>query len=403
MSDAKDTRTATKEKEQFPQRNAIFDSEERVNPWSWNGDYHVDRRPDGLLEWTLYYRAPPMKRIPQTHDTPEAASAAGVKPDKVAWCEMCHNPGTKRCGDCRMAWYCSGECARIHWTAAGHKAECKRLRQYHAVMANDADAALGWTFEAWFESDRRAKHGHVDNGAVSIEHHRGDATRLVRRLSTAYPGFDFNNQSCTDSHPLVFIAACEPVPWRYEAFMAILSALGVNVLRPFSRDARKTVIEAVVEALGADDQDDRIAASLIDVTPPVVLTGLSVNCFRVSVSMGTDQHRCSILSELLRRYVVSGHGTLESLVRAFGVDSNGMNLTRTCERCRRRVGMPSIAWRNCWLKQRERHDMTLKAIEQLNTSLQRYRSELPIALVSIFDSPFLGAVTSLCALVASFL
>jgi len=351
-----------------------------------------------------------------------AAAAAGAKPplpnpdsdakDRVFTpspgskfgCEMCRRLGIKRCGGCRMAWYCSRECARLHWTTGDHRTDCKRLRQYDAVVHGDREMALGHTFEAWFESERRIKRGHKNSGALSIEYHRGDAERLVRRLSSVYPDFDFNRQSSTGSHPLAYIAASEFVPWRCEAFMAILSAPGVNVLRPFASGSRKTAIEAVVEVLGVEDEDDRIAASLMDVTPPALLTGIPINCFRVGTHTNTDPHRCSILSALLRRYVMSGdgHETLNSLVRAFGVDSNGMDLARVCNRCNFNATAPSNL-RVMWPEQRDRLVATLETLKQLKASLQRYHSELPVVVCSFFDPVFLGASTSLCAITTSYL
>ena len=41
-------------------------------------------------------------------------------------CSFCDKPGAslKRCGNCKLAWYCDEDCQRADWKA-GHKAVCR--------------------------------------------------------------------------------------------------------------------------------------------------------------------------------------------------------------------------------------------------------------------------------------
>ena len=48
----------------------------------------------------------------------------------------------KRCSACRVAWYCSADCARAAW-AAGHKAACRQLAAQRAAENGDESGAGG--------------------------------------------------------------------------------------------------------------------------------------------------------------------------------------------------------------------------------------------------------------------
>ncbi|GBF87466.1 hypothetical protein Rsub_00177 [Raphidocelis subcapitata] len=58
-------------------------------------------------------------------------------------CRVCQAPTTTRCGKCKAISYCSPSCQRQDWNR-GHKYECSRLQNQHAIAAaNKVAAAKG--------------------------------------------------------------------------------------------------------------------------------------------------------------------------------------------------------------------------------------------------------------------
>ena len=52
------------------------------------------------------------------------------------FCALCESRNAnKRCGGCRVRWYCSKECQVLHWKRGGHKRECQALLQSAAERA----------------------------------------------------------------------------------------------------------------------------------------------------------------------------------------------------------------------------------------------------------------------------
>ena len=52
------------------------------------------------------------------------------------FCDLCESRNAnKRCGGCRVRWYCSKECQVLHWKRGGHKRECQALLQSAAEEA----------------------------------------------------------------------------------------------------------------------------------------------------------------------------------------------------------------------------------------------------------------------------
>ena len=52
------------------------------------------------------------------------------------FCALCESRNAKkRCGGCRVRWYCSKECQTLHWKRGGHKRECQALLQSAAEEA----------------------------------------------------------------------------------------------------------------------------------------------------------------------------------------------------------------------------------------------------------------------------
>lgn len=67
--------------------------------------------------------------------TPAAAAASPRR------CGHCGEPGaTKRCGGCKLAFYCSVTCQGAAWKA-GHKQECKRLQEQQQAQQEQEQAA----------------------------------------------------------------------------------------------------------------------------------------------------------------------------------------------------------------------------------------------------------------------
>jgi len=71
---------------------------------------------------------------------------------EVSQCAYCmrksNEPGLpdfKRCGACKLAWYCSAECQRPHWKV--HKAQCKRYQE--AAKENESNKRTFRIFESW--------------------------------------------------------------------------------------------------------------------------------------------------------------------------------------------------------------------------------------------------------------
>ena len=53
-----------------------------------------------------------------------AAESAEADVSPTCFNPSCDNPGTKRCGRCKRAFYCSSDCQVAHWRS-GHKRRCK--------------------------------------------------------------------------------------------------------------------------------------------------------------------------------------------------------------------------------------------------------------------------------------
>ena len=46
----------------------------------------------------------------------------------VNFSALCESRNAKmRCNGCRVRWYCSKECQKLHWKRGGHKQECQAL------------------------------------------------------------------------------------------------------------------------------------------------------------------------------------------------------------------------------------------------------------------------------------
>ena len=52
-------------------------------------------------------------------------------PERV--CHACNGKGLKRCSQCRVVFYCSGDCQKTHWCS--HKKACKKLVKGHKRLA----------------------------------------------------------------------------------------------------------------------------------------------------------------------------------------------------------------------------------------------------------------------------
>ena len=54
----------------------------------------------------------------------------------LRYCEFCESKDAgKRCGGCRMSWYCSTQCQIMDWKQGGHKQKCRALLQSTAEEA----------------------------------------------------------------------------------------------------------------------------------------------------------------------------------------------------------------------------------------------------------------------------
>jgi hypothetical protein len=75
----------------------------------------------GISTWTLHGPNGPVKSLIMNSETGE------VKP-LIQQCAICSVHSTKRCGGCRMFYYCGIEHQKKHW-AEGHQNTCKTLKR----------------------------------------------------------------------------------------------------------------------------------------------------------------------------------------------------------------------------------------------------------------------------------
>ena len=81
---------------------------------------------------------------------------SAIKKNTTNSCALCESTyANKRCGGCRVRWYCSKECQTLHWKKGGHKRECQALLQSAAEEAQ-SNRLANTTNISGEKSERRA-------------------------------------------------------------------------------------------------------------------------------------------------------------------------------------------------------------------------------------------------------
>ena len=321
-----------------------------------------------------------------------------------------------------MVWYCGKECQRRHWKTGGHKDECKRLCVYSALWVtrvgvddamlelatgtrvNPVHKVLEKAFHAWLMHERRS------TTHLAIEHQAGDSARLLRRLSSD-PTFDPNRKiqlpaiQAQPRHPLYSVAVLDG-EWGTEAACALLSTRGIDVLLPSGEDDY-TVLESFVGSRrcmlnGIDPLD----ALVVQVTPQEALTRAPLYNKRVlqadsAMPVELRPHKCSMIASVLDWYVCCGGNALDSVVHAFGVDSNGMDLDSTCVVCTRNACTPKARTVSAAGQARRREVEVI--LDQLRVAARGYKTELPLLLKRLFDEWCPGASNAVRLLTAGYM
>jgi len=186
--------------------------------------------------------------------------------------------------------------------------------------------------------------------------------------------------------------------WRTEAFHALLSANGTDVLLPSGCDSPFTTLQVL-----SGHEMPVFDSLLVSVTPPEALTYVPVESWNAqenALPLYQRPHHCSILARLLDRYIRYGGDALNAVVRAFGVDSNGIDLFAHCAICNKNASTPKTIATESMSAQVKEVEATL---DQLRRSVRQYKTGLPLTMKRLFDEWCPGASLPLSVLTTGYL
>ncbi|CAG8618858.1 3280_t:CDS:2 [Cetraspora pellucida] len=173
---------------------------------SWRKSLKVFR--SQLPKYNPYW--PPPNEESNGDDSNEYANCSSEKFTAVNYCVVCGLHGSKKCGKCNKAYYCSKEHQIIHWTSGQHKIHCNTTTPSLDDDNLCSKLVLFPEFEVVSEPEgnlvKDSENGEVDDSLSNLDN--GNSRALVPVGDEIYE----NTQVNVDKAFLKFQKKVEPYP-----------------------------------------------------------------------------------------------------------------------------------------------------------------------------------------------